>query len=253
MVIAALALLVLLAWVYLWRGAGMGMSAPDMTVLTLFPHMQSEPMPGMVPPPYLWLVSLVMWWVMMIAMMTPGAAPLVLLYSRVQQHAARTSTVRYASPMMLAAGYLLAWLAFSLLATGLQYALQRMQLVSPMMLWSRNAWLSAAVLISAGLYQLSPLKQACLRQCRGPADFLRRHSRPGTAGALLTGLQHGTWCVGCCWALMLLLFVGGLMNVVWIALLTLLVLVEKFAPPGQWTARLSGVVLIVWGMATLAV
>lgn len=250
----ALVVLVLLAWLYVWRGAGMGMTALDMTTLTLFPHTHPEPMPGMMPPPYVWLVSLTMWWVMMIAMMTPGAAPLILLYSRVQQHAAsQSSAVRYASPLLLAAGYLVAWLTFSLLATALQYAFQRLGLISSMVLWSKSAWLSATVLVGAGVYQLSPLKQACLRHCRGPTDFLMRHSRPGRWGALVMGLEHGAWCVGCCWTLMLLLFIGGVMNVVWIALLTLLVLIEKLAPGGAATARLSGAVLILWGLVTLAV
>lgn len=253
-VATALVVLVTLAWLYVWRGAGTGMTALDMTILTLFPHTQAEPMPGMMPPPYVWLVSLPMWWVMMIAMMTPSAAPLILLYSRVQQHAAaRSSSVRYASPLLLAAGYLLVWLVFSLLATTLQYGLQRMELISPMMLWSKSAWLSAAVLVGAGLYQLSPLKQACLKHCRGPAEFLMRHSRPGRVGALVMGLEHGAWCVGCCWSLMLLLFIGGVMNIVWIAVLTLLVLAEKVAPGGAMTARLSGAVLIAWGLATLAI
>lgn len=232
----------------------MGMSATDMTMLTFFPHKQVEPMPGMVAPPYVWLVSLSMWWVMMIAMMTPSAAPLVLLYSRVQQHSANHSTgISYASPLLLVSGYLIAWLGFSLLATALQYGLQRAELISPMMLWSKSAGLSAAVLVSAGLYQYSPFKQACLRHCRGPVDFLMRHSRPGRLGALVMGLEHGSWCIGCCWVLMLLLFIGGVMNLVWIALLTLLVLMEKLAPRGVASTRLSGAVLIVWGLVTLVV
>lgn len=254
-VAAALALLVLLAWIYLWRGAGTGMSALDMTKLTLFPHAQAEPMSGMTPPPYLWSVALAMWWVMMIAMMMPSAAPLILLYGRVLRHSADKKQIgaTYTLPLLLAAGYLIAWLAFSMVATILQYALQRAALMSSMMLWSKNAWLSAAVLIGAGVYQLSPLKQSCLKHCRSPMQFLTRRWQPGLRGALVMGLEHGAWCVGCCWLLMLLLFIGGVMNLVWIALLALLVLVEKLAPNGAVASRMSGAVLIVWGVITLAV
>ncbi|MGC3980893.1 MAG: DUF2182 domain-containing protein [Steroidobacteraceae bacterium] len=253
-VAAALVVLVSLSWVYVWRGAGMGMSAWDMTLFTLFPHTQPEPMPGMTPPAYVWWPVLIMWWVMMIAMMTPGAAPLVLLYNRVLQHSTgQTSSIRFASPLLLMVGYLLVWLGFSLLAAAVQYALQRATLISPMMLWSSSAWLSAGVLVAAGVYQLSPLKQACLKHCRGPVDFLTRHRRPGRWGALVMGMQHGMWCVGCCWVLMLLLFVGGVMNLVWIALLALLVLAEKLLPGSVITSRLSGALLIIWGLITLAV
>jgi predicted metal-binding membrane protein len=246
-----LAALTLLAWLYIWQGAGSGMSALDMTTFALFPHTQGEPMPDMIMPATSWLTVVAMWWIMMIAMMTPSASPVVLLYERVSRHAATHGSSGAVSSLFLVGGYFTAWLAFSIAATGLQYLLQRAGLISTMMLWSKSAWLSAAVLVGAGVYQLSPLKYACLRQCRGPIEFLTRHSRPGRAGAWIMGLQHGAWCVGCCWMLMALLFVGGVMNLVWIAILALLVLAEKVLPYGMTVSRIAGAVLIAWGVATL--
>jgi len=272
---AALAVLVVLAWSHLWQGAAMGMSALGMTTLALFPHAQPEPMPGMTAPVIAFSTAVAMWWVMMIAMMVPGAAPLILLYGKVARGSARradegpgaaaTAPSQAASgayqfagtavpnSLLLAAGYLACWLVFAVAAAGLQFALQSRGLISPMMLWSRSAVLSAAVLIGAGLWQLSPLKHACLRHCRGPIHFLTRRYRPGPTGAFAMGLEHGAWCVGCCWMLMALLFVAGVMNLVWIALLTVLVLIEKLAPAGPTVSRITGTLLIVWGVATLLV
>jgi predicted metal-binding membrane protein len=169
------------------------------------------------------------------------------------RHAARAdaSGKIYAQTLFLLLGYLGVWLAFSIIAAVLHYALQRAGLISAMMLWSRSALLSALVLIAAGLYQLSPLKHSCLTRCRGPIEYLTHHWRAGRAGAFLMGLQHGAWCVGCCGILMALLFVGGVMNLVWIALLSLLVAGEKLAPQGALVGKIAGVVLIVWGFATL--
>jgi predicted metal-binding membrane protein len=232
----------------------MGMSALEMTHVVLFPHTTPEPMPDMAMPAIGWITIVVMWWVMMIAMMLPSAVPLILLYGRVLRHAAaQQANSAYAPATFLALGYLAVWLAFATLATGLQYALQRTGLISAMMLWSQSALLSAVVLVSAGAYQLSPLKHACLRHCRGPVSFLTHHWRPGRTGALRMGIEHGAWCVGCCWMLMALLFVGGVMNLVWIALLAVLVLAEKAAPRGALVSRATGVVLIAWGVATLFV
>ncbi len=253
LVATGLAALTLLSWVYIWHGAGMGMSALAMTKVALFPHLTPEPMPDMVMSPIAWLTVVAMWWVMMIAMMTPSAAPLILLYGGVMRHAAKQdqTAATYIPTVFLVAGYLLVWLAFSTVATALQYALQRAGLISPMMLWSQSALLSAAVLAMAGLYQLSPLKHACLKHCRGPVQFLTQHMRKGNLGALTMGIEHGAWCVGCCWMLMALLFVGGVMNLVWIALLALLVLIEKIAPRGVIAGRIAGGVLIAWSVVTL--
>jgi predicted metal-binding membrane protein len=185
-----------------------------------------------------------MWSVMMTAMMLPPAAPLILLYGaaarRSLQHTARRHT--YA----LAAGYLAAWTAFSLAATALQRALASLLLVSPMMEASSSR-VSATLLIIAGVYQLTPLKHACLSTCQSPLGFLMAHWRDGWSGAFRVGLEHGSYCVVCCWALMLLLFAGGVMNMAVIAGLTVWVAFEKFASFGRRGAQVSGAVMIAVG------
>jgi predicted metal-binding membrane protein len=247
---AGLAAMMLLAWAYVWEGAGMGMSALDMTSAALFPHLQNN-VAGEMDTSRAVLVA--MWWVMMIAMMIPSAAPLVLLYGRVLRHRAAQDALAYAPSLIVLVGYLSAWLAFSLGAAALQEALQNADRISAMMLWSKSAELSATVLAAAGLYQLSPLKHACLTQCRSPAQFLARHWRPGPGGAFRLGALHGAYCVGCCWLLMALLFVGGVMNLLWIAALTAVVLLEKLSRSGERIGRVLGVILLGWAAATLLV
>jgi len=233
----ALALLTLLAWTWLLQGAGMGTGA--------------MPMDGMAEPAIAWdadrfLLIASMWWVMMIAMMLPSAAPLILLYGRVHRHSGDEPPT---APFL--AGYLAVWLAFALLAAAFQGLLEQHGIVLAATMALPSGWLSAGFLIAAGLYQLTSLKDACLASCRTPADFLTRHYHPGRWGAWRMGLIHGAYCVGCCWLLMALLFVGGVMNLVWIAALTLLVAAEKLLPGGPWIARISGVLFILWGAATL--
>jgi predicted metal-binding membrane protein len=260
-VAGGLATIALLAWTYVMTGAGTGMSVWDMTSVSLFPHRMVEmPMAGMsmqssVWAPSYWIITLLMWWVMMIAMMTPSAAPMILLYARASRHAQTKGQLEQGvvPTATFAGGYLTAWLAFSLIATTLQWELERSGVVSSMLLASTSPAVSSAILIFAGIYQLSPLKHVCLRQCRAPAEFLSRRWRPGAFGALLLGLEHGAFCVGCCWVFMSLLFVGGIMNVLWIAVLAVFVLLEKFAPHGNWIARTTGVVLLAWGVTTLIV
>jgi len=241
---------VALSWAYLWTGAGIGMSALEMTAVALFPHRLADGGGGM--DPSLPTVIL-MWWVMMIAMMTPSAAPLVLLYRRVLRHHAAIEARSTIPSLFLLAGYLTAWLAFSICAASLQKVLQPTGLISEMMLWSKSAPLSAIVLAAAGVYQFSPLKRACLTQCRSPVNFLTAHWRPGVAGSFLLGMRHGIYCVGCCWLLMALLFVGGIMNLIWIAALSLIIFVEKILPGGERVGRVLGVVLIAWAGVTLLV
>ena len=263
--VVGLLVLCALAWFYVLTGAGLGMSAWQMTTLSMFPHRAAEMagMPGMemseaptTPPawrPDRVALIVAMWWAMMIAMMSPSAAPTILLYARVHRHAVAQGHPqdRLAPTGAFAAGYLLVWLGFSVVAAALQWVLERSGLVSAM--GSQDRWLSGAVLIAAGVYQLSPVKQACLAHCRAPASFLARHWRPHALGALRLGALHGAYCVGCCWMLMALLFVGGVMNVVWIAVLASLVLAEKALPAGPWIGRVSGAALAVWGVATLLV
>ena len=262
--VAGLLVLCALAWLYILTGAGLGKSAWEMTSLSLFPYRAAMASGGamtamgMVAAPTMWgldvwLLTIAMWWVMMIAMMAPSAAPAILLYARVHRHAQGQTQDGVAPTGAFAAGYLLAWLGFSLAAAASYWALEQGGLVSAMMMGSSSRWLSGGVLIAAGAYQFSPLKGLCLAQCRAPASFLTRHWRPGAAGAVRLGMLHGVHCVGCCWMLMALLFVGGVMNLAWIALLALLVLAERAAPAGQWIGRACGGVLIAWGLATFLV
>lgn len=193
-------------------------------------------------------LNFVMWWAMMVAMMLPSAAPMILLYARAATNS--QSDVQPATGSFIA-GYLIAWGVFSMGAAVLQGVLGGAELLTPFMMTSRSRWLSAAILIAAGIYQLVPLKDACLRQCRSPAQFLSAHYRAGPIGALRMGLLHGTFCIGCCWLLMALLFVGGVMNLAWIALLTLIVAAEKLLPLGRYVSMAASLAFIVWGTAIL--
>jgi predicted metal-binding membrane protein len=194
-------------------------------------------------PPHL-LLLWAMWAVMMTGMMLPSAAPLVVLYGAAARRSAPHTAAR--QTYALAAGYLVAWSAFSLGATALQRALASLLLLSPMM-ETANSRVSAALLLVAGIYQWTPLKHACLRACQSPVGFLIGRWRNGTSGAFRMGLEHGFHCVGCCWALMLLLFAGGVMNVVVIVALTAFVAFEKLVPLGRVGASISGAVMIIAG------
>lgn len=251
LVAVALGLLTILAWLYIWEGAGMGMTALQMTKLAFLPHRHADFMADMPMPPITFATIAAMWWVMMIAMMTPAATPLLLLHARVLRHWEGSSNHHVPLPTLaVLAGYFSVWLGFALVASVLQIALVRIDVLSEMMLSSRTPWLSAIVLACAGLYQLSPIKRACLRRCGGPIQFLMRYAR---STPFMLGVRHGIWCVGCCWVLMMLLFVVGVMNVVWIAALAALVLVERFARFGPFLRRASGALLIGWSLATLIV
>lgn len=199
---------------------------------------------------YYLLLIFSMWAAMMVAMMLPSALPTILIFHEAVRN---DSKVGSASRRMFAfaAGYILAWSGFSLGATLLQWGLAEAALLSPMMV-SASPWLGGAILIVAGVYQWTPLKYACLRHCRSPLAFLAEHWQPGMPGALRLGLRHGLYCVGCCWALMLLLFVGGVMNLLWIGAITIFVLLEKLAPYGAQGGRLSGLALVVAGASVLA-
>lgn len=226
--IAGLALVSAAAWAFVLSGSGTGMSIGAMSTWRFPPPMDGMAMAGPWTAAW-WLVVLAMWWVMMVAMMLPSATPMILLVGQVSRRAAASGQTGL-SVGWLAAGYCLAWLAFSVAATGLQFALERAGLVHGMLMWSLDPWLSAVLLAAAGIYQLTPLKHACLTRCRSPVAFLVGRRRSGAAGALELGVSHGLWCVACCAALMALLFVGGIMNLVWIAGLALVVLVEKLLP-----------------------
>jgi predicted metal-binding membrane protein len=191
-----------------------------------------------------------MWWAMMVAMMLPSAAPMILLFATVNRKQ-RARAAPFVPTGIFAGAYLVTWGGFSLVAVGLQWTLQQLTGLSPAMA-STSSVLGGLLLLAAGLYQLTPIKQACLRHCRHPTTFLASHWRRGIAGAVRMGLEHGAYCVGCCWFLMGLLFVGGVMNLKWIAGLALLVLLEKTIPAGHWLGYATGVTLAGWGLIVLA-
>lgn len=187
-----------------------------------------------------------MWSVMMAAMMLPGAVPMVLFYGQLVARGEPKVVGTRTTLFVLA--YLTAWAAFSLAATALQWVLQAAVVLSPMGLVTSH-WGTAALLITAGLYQLTPYKDACLTRCRTPFGFLMTEWRAGDRGAFVMGLRHGSFCIGCCWALMVLAFVGGTMNLVWMAVLTVVVTVEKVTPRGDVVARWLGLLLLAGGAA----
>jgi predicted metal-binding membrane protein len=219
-VAAGVGLLALLSWWFVVAGGGM----PDSMAQR--------------PPPFGALV--LMWWLMMMAMMLPSAAPAILLYARVRQ--AWNGGPGIAQTWIFLCGYVAVWLLFSLGAA----LAQRLSTGGSMALDNRYA--EAALLAAAGAYQLSPLKSACVGACRSPAQFISRHWRPGWDGAIRLGLMHGIYCLGCCWLLMALLFVGGVMNLLWVLGLTFIVAVEKLAPRGVLIGRVAGVVLVGCGL-----
>jgi predicted metal-binding membrane protein len=191
------------------------------------------------------ILMLAMWWVMMVAMMLPSAAPMVLLFAAIIRNGRKQGGVHVPTGNFVA-GYIAVWGGFSLAAVGLQWGLEGLGYLSPTMA-TRSVALGGILLIGAGVYQLTPLKDACLRHCRSPVGFIAQHWRPGAAGAFVMGLTHGLFCLGCCWVLMVLLFYGGVMNLWWIAGLALYVLIEKLAPAGPRIGRFAGVLLIGWG------
>jgi predicted metal-binding membrane protein len=242
-VLGALVTVVASAWAYLLPGSGVETEMMDMgggRMMAMMPVWSR---------PYAVLI-LVMWWVMMVAMMLPTAAPTVLLVATLAWERQDNSNLVPTTAMLFALGYLLVWCGFSFGATFLQWRFNGAGLLSEKMAFG-NAILASAVLVAAGVYQWTPLKDACLKHCRSPTEFLIRHLRSGSLGATLTGVRHGLFCLGCCWMLMALLFVGGLMNLTWVGAIALFVLLEKTMPLGDWMSRFSGVLLVLWGVANL--
>jgi predicted metal-binding membrane protein len=229
-VLGGLVLVALFSWLYILAGAGMNM---DMAMG-----------PVAWTPGYALLV-LAMWWVMMVAMMLPSAAPMILLFAAINRKQ-REKGQPYTETSVFAAGYLLAWGGFSVAAVTLQWGLSMVGLLSPAMATTGTV-LGGILLLAAGMWQLTPLKHACLRHCRSPMHFMLQRWRQGRLGAVAMGLEHGGFCLGCCWVLMVVLFYGGLMNLAWIAGLALEVLAEKLLPAGPRFGILAGAGLIVWG------
>jgi predicted metal-binding membrane protein len=194
------------------------------------------------------LLTLLMWAVMMVAMMTPAVAPVVLLIATVERRRGNASPVAMA--WLALGGYFTIWTTASAAATALQWALHEAGLTASAMGGLRFS-LAGIVLIGVGLYQFLPAKAACLRLCRSPVETLVQYWQAGRGGAFRLGLRHGLYCLGCCWALMLVLFVSGIMNLVWIAILSALVLAEKLLPRGLLLGRVAGVGLALWGVRLL--
>ena len=256
-VAAALAVLTLLAWAYvLWLSARMampmetpaavpsgGMGGIDMGGMDMGgPSGPLEPaFRAWAPADFAFMFA--MWSVMMVGMMTPSVAPMVLLYAAAGRKAVESGTP-LASTGWFFAGYLAVWIGFSGLATFAQGALTSLLLLTPMMA-TASPVLGGIVLVAVGIYQCTPLKGACLRACQSPLGFLMNHGgfRAEPLGAVRLGMAHGAYCLGCCFALMALLFVGGIMNLLWIAGLTILILLEKIIPAGRLIPRISGALI----------
>ena len=236
--LTSLALVVGLSWLYLWREAQsmsampMGMSSAGSTSAWSVDSI---------------VLTFLMWTVMMAGMMLPGAAPAILLYASVLRRNAARGVV-LGAVWLFVAGYLAAWTTFSAVATGLQLSLREASWLSAGMA-SASVWLSSAILVVAGIYQWLPIKDVCLEKCRSPLGFFLSRWRPGHFGSLRMGWDHGWICVGCCWALMLVLFVAGVMNLLWVALIAGFVFVEKVLPASAVTTRGAGAGLVLSGLA----
>ena len=254
-VVTAFTAVIALAWGYLLAGAGMGMSAFEMTRMSQLGMAGGMAGTAMMTPA-IWtsgytILMFFMWWIMMVAMMMPSASPMILLFATVNRKQRETGHP-FVATSIFALGYLAAWAGFSLVAVLLQWGFERTALLSPILVGT-NVIFGGVLLLVAGAYQLTPIKHACLRHCRSPLAFLSTHWRRGARGALRMGLEHGAYCVGCCWFLMGLLFFGGVMNLYWIVGLALFVLFEKIVPAAHWLGYATGVALLLWGAAMLAV
>ena len=245
-VLAALAGTTVLTWGYMVREArgmnltgacccaGMSMSGPD-----------TQPWAaGTLAPLFL------MWAEMMVAMMLPSATPMILSFAKVQRNR-REQERPFVATGIFVLGYFTIWTGFSALAALAQWALHAKALLSPMMV-STSPFLGGALLIAAGIFQWTPFKRACLTGCCSPINFLTSTWREGRIGAFVMGLKHGVQCAGCCWVLMLLLFVAGVMNIWWIAIITALVLIEKLVPRGLFLGKIAGAIFVVWGIWMIA-
>lgn len=241
-ILAGITMVAIIAWCYLFYLARK-MGAPEhVAAMGMSPRMA---MPQM----HAWgavelLLLFLMWAVMMVAMMVPSVTPLILTFARAIRRLGARRIQGSAGILLL--GYLLAWTGFSALVALTQWILHAAAVLSPMMV-TNSPVLAGLLLVAAGAFQFTSLKQACLLRCRSPFSFLMTHWRGGWRGTLLTGMKHGAYCVGCCWMLMAILFVTGVMNLLWVALIALFILAEKIAPGGEAFGRLSGVALIAGG------
>lgn len=230
-------LLTLLAWVYLFR------LDHEMSVMESMARMG---MPMDMP----WttrdfLLTFAMWSVMMVGMMAPTAMPVLLLFAQM-----RKDHKQPLAATVFGLGHVTIWIGFSAIAASLQWALHRVTLLSSGMVVT-SPYIAGIILIGAGIYQLTPVKAKCLTKCQSPLGFLMSNWREGSRGAFVLGTRHGAYCLGCCWALMLVLFVVGVMNLAWVAVLTVFIFIEKFGPRGLRLARIAGVVIILAGVLSM--
>ncbi len=233
-IIISLGGITLLSWIYILLMAANMSSCNDMAAMQIRPWDAGY-----------FLMMFLMWAVMMVGMTLPSVTPMVLIYAAVARKSAMQG-MPVAPTAAFVSGYITMWLIFSLFATIAQWGLDQAALLSPMMV-SNSVGLGAVLIIAAGIYQWLPIKDKCLHHCRSPVHFITTHWRPGSIGAFKMGLSHGAFCLGCCWVLMCLLFVGGVMNILWIAAITLFVLLEKVLPLGDVGGRLMGLPMIVAG------
>lgn len=233
-ILSGLGIVTLLAWVYLVDTArsmgGASSGAPPWTANHF-------------------VAMLAMWIIMMVGMMVPSAIPMVLIHAAISRKAAPSGET-VAPSALFVTGYVLIWSLFGVAATAAQWGLDRASLLSPMMM-TKSSVAGGVLLLVAGLYQLTPMKNACLRHCQSPVHFIANHWQPGFLGAIRMGLTHGAYCLGCCWILMCLLFFGGVMSIWWIGGLTLFVLLEKVMPFGRSGGRIMGLLLAGWGVLLL--
>ena len=238
-VVAGLAALTVLAWLYIIQLSRM-MSPHPVMAMPMLADMAVPELGYLIP----------MWIVMMVAMMVPSASPTILLFANVAR-ARKARGIPTASAGVFTVGYLVVWTVYATVAATLQSELHHRALLSSNMA-SASPWLGGGLLIVAGIYQWLPIKGTCLSHCRSRFGIFSHQWREGTGGALIMGMRHGSYCVGCCWALMTLLFVAGVMNLLWVAAIAILVLAEKLGPGGRPLGRLTGALLMVWGIWVIA-
>lgn len=238
-IVGVLATLTALAWLYV---VGMVGSAHSMHTEMSAPHAHAWGVSG-------FLSAFAMWSVMMVGMMLPSASPMVLTFSSLNRR--YSVDHRFTRTGLFVLGYVVVWTGYAALAAAAQGALQATAMLSPMGS-SMSPYLAGGLLLVAGVFQWTPLKQACLDRCRTPVGFLMAEWRPGPGGALKMGLRHGAYCAGCCWALMALMFVLGVMNLLWMAALAAFMLIEKVVPAGHRVDQAAGALLVLWGALVVA-
>jgi len=228
----ALAAVTALSWLYIYRQMGAMERMADIAIPAAYAPWSAAD----------FALNIAIWWAMMPGMMLPSAAPMILTFATINRRK-RERTQPFVPTIVFTSGYLIAWGAFGIFATLVDWGFEGVALISPMT--GRLIPIAGAVIVAAaGLYQLTPLKSVCLTHCRSPFDFVLNHWRDGPTGSLQMGLEHGLYCLGCCWFFMTLLFAAGIMSLLWMAVITVFVLVEKLFPGGEWIARSSGVAML---------